>query len=78
VVVVVGSRSYVGQRCSVFGDSRHFSSRIEEQQMKIEITPEVIVELIALFGKDGAIKELQATVNVAILEAVDEAIEETK
>lgn len=44
--------------------------------MKIEITPEVIVELIALFGKDGAIKELQATVNVAILDAVEAAMKD--
>jgi hypothetical protein len=76
MVVVVGSCPSMGWCSSVFGDSRHFSSRIEEQQMKIEITPEVIVELIALFGKDGAIKELQATVNVAILDAVEAAMKD--
>jgi hypothetical protein len=46
--------------------------------MKFEITKDVIKDLIGMFGKEQAIKELQATVNVAILEAVDEAIEETK
>jgi hypothetical protein len=45
--------------------------------MKFEITKDVIKDLIAMFGKDQAIKELQETVNVLILEAVDEAIEET-
>jgi hypothetical protein len=46
--------------------------------MKFEITKDVIKDLIGMFGKEQAIKELQATVNVIILEAVDEAIEETK
>ena len=46
--------------------------------MKFEITKDVIKDLIGMFGKEQAIKELQDTVNVAILEAVDEAIEETK
>ena len=45
--------------------------------MKFEITKDVIKDLIGMFGKDQAIKELQETVNVLILEAVDEAIEET-
>jgi hypothetical protein len=45
--------------------------------MKFEITKDVIKDLIAMFGEDQAIKELQETVNVLILEAVDEAIEET-
>ena len=76
MVVVVGSCPSMGWCSSVFGDSRHFSSRIEEQQMKIEITPEVIVELIALFGKDGAIKELQETANEVILDAVEAAMKD--
>lgn len=42
--------------------------------MKFEITKDVIQDLIGLFGKDQAIKELQETVNALILEAVDEAI----
>jgi hypothetical protein len=46
--------------------------------VKFEITKDVIKDLIGMFGKEQAIKELQDTVNVAILEAVDEAIEETK
>ena len=46
--------------------------------MNFEITKDVIQMMVGMFGKEQAIKELQATVNVAILEAVDEAIEETK
>ena len=46
--------------------------------MKFEITKDVIKDLIGMFGKEQAIKELQATVNVIILEAVDEAIGETE
>jgi hypothetical protein len=46
--------------------------------VKFEITKDVIKDLIAMFGKDQAIKELQATVNVLILETVEAAIEDTK
>ena len=46
--------------------------------MKFEITKDVIQDMIGLFGKEQTIKELQATVNVAILEAVEAAIEDTK
>lgn len=42
--------------------------------MKFEITKDVIQDLIGLFGKEQAIKELQETVNVLILEAVEEAM----
>lgn len=41
--------------------------------MNFEITKDVIQDMIALFGKENTIKELQATVNVIILEAVDAA-----
>ena len=46
--------------------------------MKFEITKDVIRDLIGMFGKEQAIKELQATVNVIILEAVEAAIGETE
>jgi hypothetical protein len=46
--------------------------------MKIEITLDVIQEMIGLFGKEGAIRELQATINELIIEAVDEAEMATK
>ena len=46
--------------------------------MKFEITKDVIKDLIGMFGKEQAIKELQATVNVIILEAVEAAMKETK
>lgn len=46
--------------------------------MKIEITLDVIQDMIGLFGKEGAIRELQATINVLLLEAVDEAEMATK
>jgi hypothetical protein len=42
--------------------------------MNFEITKDVIQDLIGLFGKEQAIKELQETVNVLILEAVEEAM----
>lgn len=46
--------------------------------MKIEITLDVIQDMIGLFGKEGAIRELQATINELLLEAVDEAEMATK
>ena len=46
--------------------------------MKFEITLDVIQDMVGLYGKEQAIKELQATVNVIILEAVEAATEETK
>lgn len=42
--------------------------------MKFEITKDVIQDLIGLFGKDAAIKQLQEMVNVIILEVVDDAM----
>jgi hypothetical protein len=44
--------------------------------MNFEITKDVIKDLIRMFGKEQAIKELQATVNVIILEAVEAAMED--
>ena len=44
--------------------------------MKFEITEDVIKDLIGMFGKEQAIKELQATVNVIILEAVEAAMKD--
>jgi hypothetical protein len=38
--------------------------------MKFEITKDVIKDLIGMFGKEQAIKELQATVNVAMFKGV--------
>ena len=46
--------------------------------MKFEITLDVIQDMVGLYGKEQAIKELQATVNVIILEAVEAAMKETK
>ena len=46
--------------------------------MKFEITKDVIQDMVGLYGKEQAIKELQAAVSVIIVEAVDEAIEYTK
>jgi hypothetical protein len=42
--------------------------------MNFEITKDVIQDLIGLFGKEAAIKELQEMVNVIILEVVDEVM----
>lgn len=42
--------------------------------MKFEITLDVIQDMVGLYGKEQAIKELQAAANVIILEAVEEAI----
>jgi hypothetical protein len=44
--------------------------------MKFEITKDVIQDMVGLYGKEQAIKELQATVNVAILEAVEAAMKD--
>ena len=46
--------------------------------MKFEITLDVIQDMVGLYGKEQAIKELQATVNVIILEAVEAAMKETE
>ena len=46
--------------------------------MKFEITKDVIKDLIGMFGKEQAIKELQGIINDVLLGAVDEAIEETE
>ena len=46
--------------------------------MKFEITKDVIKDLIGMFGKEQAIKELQGIINDVLLGVVDEAIEETK
>jgi len=46
--------------------------------MKFEITKDVIQDMVALYGKEQTIKELQAAVSAIIVEAVDDAIEDTK
>ncbi len=42
--------------------------------MKFEITKDVVQDLIGLFGKEEAIKQLQEMANYLILEVVDEAM----
>ena len=42
--------------------------------MNFEITKDVIQDMIALYGKEQTIKELQAAVSVIIVDAVDAAI----
>lgn len=44
--------------------------------MNFEITKDVIQDMIALYGKEQTIKELQAAVGVIIVEAVEEAIKD--
>lgn len=46
--------------------------------MKIEITKDVIQMMVGMFGKEQAIKELQAIINELFLEAVEDAIRETE
>jgi len=44
--------------------------------MKFEITKDVIKDLIGMFGKEQAIKELQDTVSVIIVDAVEAAMKD--
>jgi len=44
--------------------------------MNFEITKDVIQDMIASYGKEQTIKELQAAVSVIIVEAVEAAMED--
>jgi len=63
----------------MFGLQTHvIQLEINPHWTAIENTKDVIKDLIGLYGKEQAIKELQATVNVIILEAEEAAMGDTK